>query len=94
MNPNPHPASLLYQTGETMNKSITTKRHEQLVNELPAYADMIDFIDALRKAANIPGSMMHNLDNIQTVIEQAAKLITTQDQVKEEAENQLNEVLR
>ena len=77
-----------------MSKSILKSRHEKLANELPAYADMIDFIETLRKAANIPGSMMHNLDNIQSVIEQAAKLITTYDAEKEAAEEQLNNILR
>lgn len=77
-----------------MTQSILKSRHEKLANELPAYSDMVDFIETLRKAANIPGSMMHNLDNIQSVIEQAAKLITTYDAEKEAAEEQLNNILR
>lgn len=77
-----------------MTIEITQEKHEELANELPTYANMIDFIETLRKAANIPGNMMHNLDNIQSVIEQAAKLITTYDAEKEAAEEQLNNILR
>ena len=77
-----------------MTIEITQEKHEELTNELPCYSDMIEFIETLPKAANIPGSQMFNLDNIQSVIEQAAKLITTYDAEKEAAEEQLNNILR
>ena len=77
-----------------MTIEITQKKHEELVNELPAYSDMIDFIEALRKAANIPGSQMFKLDNIQSVIEQAAKFVTGDSTEQAEAEEQLNYILR
>ena len=77
-----------------MSQSILKSRHEKLANELPAYSDMIDFIEALRKAVNIPGSQMFNLNNIQSVIEQAAKFITGDSTEQAEAEEQLNYILR
>ena len=77
-----------------MTIEITQEKHEELVQELPAYSDMIDFIETLRKAANIPGSQMFNLDNIQSVIEQAAKFVTGDSTEQAEAEEQLNYILR
>ncbi len=77
-----------------MTIEITQEKHEELVQELPAYSDMIEFIEALRKAANISGSQMFNLDNIQSVIEQAAKFITGDSTEQDEAEEQLNYILR
>ena len=77
-----------------MTIEITQEKHEELVQELPAYSDMIEFIEALRKAANISGSQMFNLDNIQSVIEQAAKFITGDSTEQDEAEEQLNYTLR
>jgi len=77
-----------------MTIEITQEKHEELVQELPAYSDMIDFIETLRKAANIPGSQMFNLNNIQSVIEQAAKFVTGDSTEQAEAEEQLNYILR
>ncbi len=77
-----------------MTIEITQEKHEELVQELPAYSDMIEFIEALRMAANISGSQMFNLDNIQSVIEQAAKFITGDSTEQDEAEEQLNYILR
>lgn len=77
-----------------MTIEITQEKHEELTNELPAYSDMIEFIEALRKAENIPGSQMFNLNNIQSVIEQAAKFITGDPTEQAEAEEQLNYILR
>ena len=75
-----------------MPRSITTKRHKALTEELPSYADMHNFLTAIR--SETAGSHQYMVDNLLTVLEQSAKLITTQDRPHEEAEQQLNEVLR
>jgi len=77
-----------------MAKSITKARHEAQLEELPVYRDLYEFLDALKKAANIPGSMMHNLDNLYTLLEQAGKVVTTVYGDQEMAIEQLNELLR
>ena len=75
-----------------MNQSITKSRHAQLLDQLPSYADMHEVLE--RILPKFSGSEQYKIRNIMTVLEQAAKLITSEDQVKEDAEKQLNEVLR
>lgn len=80
-----------------MALSITTKRHEALANELPSYADMHEYLqnklDNLKRKS-FSGNETVIVQNIMSVLEQSAKLITTQDIPKDEAEEQLNGLLR
>jgi len=73
-----------------MNQSITN--HLKLVDELPSYSDMHEILERLKD--KVSGSEQHKIVNIMTVLEQSAKLITTDGQDKDDAEEQLNEVLR
>ena len=77
-----------------MARSITTIRHKAQLEELPCYRDLYEFLDALKKAANIPGSMMHNLNNLYTLLEQAGMIVTTERREQEDAIERLNELLR
>ena len=77
-----------------MANSITYKRHEALTQELLSYADMHAYLTRKLENLNGLGNEKIIVRNILSVLEQSAKLITTEYDVKDEAETQLNELLR
>ena len=72
---------------------ITTQRHEKNLAELPCYSDLADFLDSLKKV--VPGSLQHNVSNLEFLLGQAGKLVTAErDYEKDDAKEQIENLLR
>ena len=66
--------------------------HKEFMNEMPSYADMYKLLLELKN--KLPGSRQHIAQNLMTVLEQSAKVITANYDEQDEAIEQLNQVLR
>lgn len=70
------------------------KDEEELLEELPAYADMLELWQMLN-SKGIPQRFQHRMANIKLVLEISARLITCDSHIEEEElMESLNQVMR
>ncbi len=66
---------------------------QELKDELPSYADMVDMLEILKN--RVPGSQAYIVENIEALLKQCALLITCETIGEEErAIDEINNILR